>query len=141
MNFDKVKEQLESDEDRVPYAYKDSLGYLTIGVGRLIDKEKGGGLSNDEIDYLLNNDISKKYAELVKKIPWIVDLDEVRQGALLNMSFQMGVDGLLKFKNSLLLIQLKQYKKASSNLLMSLWSRQTPNRAKRIAKQIETGDW
>jgi lysozyme len=141
MDFGKVKSQLREDEGVVPYAYKDSLGYLTIGVGRLIDKDKGGRLSEDEIDYLLNNDINKKYNELISKLPWIKDLDEVRQGALLNMSFQMGVEGLLKFKNSLLLIQMKQYQKAASNLMMSLWAKQTPNRAKRVSKQIETGNW
>jgi lysozyme len=141
MDFGKVKSQLREDEGVVPYAYKDSLGYLTIGVGRLIDKDKGGRLSEDEIDYLLNNDVNKKYNELISKLPWIKDLDEVRQGALLNMSFQMGVEGLLKFKNSLLLIQMKQYQKAASNLMMSLWAKQTPNRAKRVSKQIETGNW
>jgi lysozyme len=141
MDFGKVKSQLREDEGVVPYAYKDSLGYLTIGVGRLIDKDKGGRLSEDEIDYLLNNDINKKYNELISKLPWIKDLDEVRQGALLNMSFQMGVEGLLKFKNSLLLIQMKQYQKAASNLMMSLWAKQTTNRAKRVSKQIETGNW
>ena len=44
---------LRRDEGRVRHAYQDHLGYWTIGVGRLIDQRKGGGLSEDEIDYLL----------------------------------------------------------------------------------------
>jgi lysozyme len=52
-----LRRMLEDEEGRVPHAYPDSLGYWTIGVGRLIDRRKGGGLSDDEIDYLLANDI------------------------------------------------------------------------------------
>lgn len=141
MNFSKLKAQLISDEGKVAHAYQDHLGYWTIGVGRLIDPKRGGQLSDDEIDLLLVNDINKKYKELIKALPWVTSLDEVRQSALVNMSFQLGVQGLLKFKNSLALIQTKQYKTAAANLLMSLWAKQTPQRAKRIAAQIETGNW
>jgi len=141
MDFDKIKAQLKIDEGVIPHAYRDSLGFLTIGVGRLIDKDKGGKLSDDEIEYLLHNDVNRKYGELLKALPWVKELDSARQGALLNMAFQLGVQGLLKFKNSLALIKTKQYKEAHDNLLLSLWAKQTPNRAKKVAKQIETGIW
>lgn len=133
--------QLRRDEGSVPHAYKDHLGYLTIGVGRLIDQRKGGGLSEDEIEYLLNNDIDKRDAELRKRLPWVSELDQARYGVLVAMSFQMGVDGLLGFKNTLELIRTKQWSQAAAGMMNSLWAKQTPTRAARLAKQMQTGVW
>lgn len=64
-----------------------------------------------------------------------------RFGALVNMSFQLGVDGLLGFKNSLALMEEGKYTFAADNMLKSKWAEQTPGRAKRIAAQIRTGVW
>lgn len=141
MKINNVKDQLKRDEGTVLHAYQDHLGYWTIGVGRLIDKRKGGGITEDEADYLLNNDISKRAGELENRIPWFNDLDLVRQGALINMSFQLGVEGLLGFKTTLSLIREHKFNEASEQALKSLWARQTPNRARRIAAQIAEGVW
>lgn len=139
--IEKTKQQLIVDEGKVKHAYKDSLGYWTIGVGRLIDKDKGGGLSDSEIDMLLENDIRNKYNELVKVMPWVTTLSEPRLGVLLNMSFQLGVSGLLKFKNTLDLIIKGNYEEAAKGMLNSLWAKQTPNRAKKLSKQMATNEW
>lgn len=61
--------------------------------------------------------------------------------SLLNMAFQMGVDGLLGFKNTLELIRTGSYEKAAEGMLSSLWAKQTPARAKRLAVQMRTGVW
>ena len=60
-----LKEQLKRDEGVVAHAYEDTLGFLTIGVGHLIDGRRGGGLSPDEIDYILTNDIAEKSAQVL----------------------------------------------------------------------------
>lgn len=139
--IEKTKQQLIVDEGKVKHAYKDSLGYWTIGVGRLIDKDKGGGLSDSEIEMLLENDIRNKYNELVKVMPWVTTLSEPRLGVLLNMSFQLGVSGLLKFKNTLDLIIKGNYEEAAKGMMNSLWAKQTPNRAKKLSKQMATNEW
>jgi lysozyme len=138
---DKLVNQLRRDEGEVLHAYEDHLGFLTIGIGRLIDKRKGGGISAQEAAYLLNNDIDTRIVELERRIPWFKSLDEARKGVLLNMAFQLGVDGLLAFKNTLKEIQDGNYSKASEMMLLSKWATQTPERAKRLAKQMETGEW
>ena len=56
---DKLLEELSRDEGTVLQAYQDSLGYWTIGTGRLIDKRRGGGITKAEADYLLANDVQK----------------------------------------------------------------------------------
>ena len=136
-----LEEQLRFDEGEKLTAYQDHLGFWTIGIGRLIDARKGGGITKEESSYLLNNDIRRKTAELKAAIPWFGKLDEVRQGVLLNMAFQMGTEGLLKFKNTLRMVESGQYDAAASGMLESLWARQTPERAKRLSEQMRTGVW
>lgn len=132
---------LEDEEARIPHAYEDHLGYLTIGVGRLIDKRKGGGLSDDEIDYLLTNDIRDKTAEVRAALPWLDQLDDARQAVLIGMAFQMGTAGLLQFAQTLAAIRDGRYMHAEHLMLQSLWAKQTPKRARRMARQMATGEW
>lgn len=132
---------LRAEEGENLYEYKDHLGYSTIGVGRLIDKRKGGGITSEESAYLLGNDIQKRLTELDLKLPWIKRLDDARRGVLLSMAFQMGVDGLLAFKNTLEMVRTGRYADAANGMLNSLWARQTPQRAQRHAVQMRTGVW
>ena len=134
-------EQIKSDEGLVLHAYDDSLGLLTIGYGRLIDHRKGGGITKQEAEYLLANDIERKLQELQERLPWVKNLDDVRKGVLLNMSFQRGVSGLMAFKNTLAKIETGDYEGASVNMLKSKWATQTPNRAQRMAEQMRSGKW
>lgn len=137
-----LAKQLRGDEDVRPCVYPDQFGYATIGVGRLVDSRKpGAGLRPDEITYLLNNDIDDRIEQLTRRLPWFQNLDDARKGVLLNMSFQMGVDGLLGFKNTLKLVQDGKYESAASAMLESKWAQQTPNRAKRMSDQMKTGIW
>lgn len=133
---------LRFEEGCVAYAYQDHLGYWTIGVGRLIDKRKGGALSDCEIDTLLANDIAARAIAMRDWPAWrAVKDDPVRAVALIGMAFQLGIDGLAAFKNSLALIAARRWKEAADNLLLSKWAGQTPARAKRVARMIETGQW
>lgn len=136
-----LSKQLERDEGRVRHAYQDHLGYWTIGVGRLIDARRGGGLSNDEIDYLLANDIRKVQREVYRNLPWAKELSPARQGVLLAMAFQMGIAGLMGFRNTLATIERGDYQRAGDEMLMSKWATQTPKRAKRLSEQMKTGEW
>lgn len=132
---------LRGEEGEVLTEYKDHLGYSTIGVGRLIDKRKGGGITAEESAYLLGNDIQKRMTELERKLPWITSLDDARRGVLLSMAFQMGVDGLLGFKNTLEMVRTGRYEDAAKGMLNSKWAKQTPQRAKRHSEQMRTGNW
>ena len=132
-------EQLRRDEGENLSAYADSLGYLTIGVGRLIDKRRNGGITPEELAYLLNNDIQRKTAAVFEALPWVKDLDHIRLNVLINMAFQLGVEGLLAFKTTLSLIQGGNYTKAAEQMILSKWHSQTPARCERLAKQMRTG--
>jgi len=140
--IDELVRQLRIDEGVRRQAYRDSLGLLTIGVGRLIDPTKPGcGLRDSEIDVLLANDVADRVDALTKALPWFTELDEARQGVLLNMAFQMGTAGLLAFTTTLGLVRAGRYDEAADAMLKSKWATQTPNRAGRLAQQMRTGEW
>ena len=136
-----LKQQLIRDEGVVRHAYEDSLGFTTIGVGRLIDARRGGGLRDSEIDFLLHNDIEEKTAQVLAALPWASKLNEPRFAVLVNMAFQMGIGGLLRFHRTLGSIEDGQYFEAAVEMLESTWAQQTSTRAHRLATQMETGEW
>jgi lysozyme len=119
-------------------AYQDHLGYWTIGVGRLIDERKGGGLSLTEIEYLLDNDINRVIHDLETSLPgslWFT-LSGKQKQALANMAFQLGVGGLLKFKKMLAALERGDLEEAEEEALNSRWAEQTPNRAREVAAML-----
>jgi lysozyme len=133
--------QLKRDEGEVLHAYQDHLGYWTIGIGILIDQRKGGELRPEESEFIFRNRLKLFDAELSRRLPWISRLDPARRGVLLNMCFQMGITGLLGFKNTLALVEAGKYQDAAVNMLKSKWAGQTPARANRLSLQMASGDW
>lgn len=136
MNIDTLKAALEREEGRKAKPYRCTEGRLTIGIGRNLDDV---GLSDREIEFLLENDIQRVCEDLNKHIPWWVDLDDARQHVLVQMAFQMGIRGLLNFKTTLARIQAGNYDGAAESMLESLWARQTPARAQRMADMMRNG--
>lgn len=139
MDKAELQKLLLREEDEVLHAYTDSLGLLTIGVGHLIDERKGGGISQKISRLILNDDMDEKYQDLIKALPWTSNLDPVRQNTLVAMTFQLGIEGLLKFKLFLAYLQGGHYEMAAQEMLNSLWAKQTPDRAHRMAERIRTG--
>jgi lysozyme len=147
IDFDLLAQELTSDEKTVLVVYDDKtglpikpgtlvIGHPTIGTGRCLDTN---GISAEEDRMLLKNDMWSRADELYRKLPWLEALDDVRQRVLVNMSFQMGVDGLLGFHDTLAAVQSGAYAKAAQHMLASQWANQTPARAKRLAERIRTG--
>ena len=136
-----IIDQLRRDEGEKFSVYQDHLGYWTIGVGVLVDGRKGGAITPAESAFLLQNRLDDRERVLDRALPWFKTLDPVRRAALLNMAYQLGSAGLLQFVRSLDAIRDSRYAVAESYLLDSLWARQTPERARRVARQVATGEW
>lgn len=136
---ERLRARLIVDEGVRLAAYLDSLGYLTIGVGRLIDQRKGGGITYDESLYLLDNDITRKHGDVMERLPQFDRLDSVRQVVLMSMAFQMGADGLAGFHNTLASVWRGDWDAAAAGMLGSKWATQTPERALRLARMMRTG--
>ena len=135
----KLSDQLRIHEGVRKHVYLCSAGYETIGVGRNI-ADSGLGLSDDEIDYLLENDINRCRKEL-ETYSWFSDLDEVRQDALINMCFNLGLSRLANFKNALTSMAVGAYSDAAEHFLDSRWATQVGNRAQEVAHMIRTGEY
>jgi lysozyme len=133
-----IIEQLKRDEGYNPKPYKDSLGKLTIGYGTLLEN----GLDQAECEWLLKHryEIRAK-VPVAQHLPWTQNLDEARLGAIENMAYNLGIFGLLGFKNTLAHIEAGEYEKAAEGMLASKWAEQTGPRAHRLAQQMITGEW
>lgn len=135
-----VRELIQLHEGRIPYAYSDSLGYLTIGIGHLIDQRKGGRLPDAIIDALFEHDLHEHANELFALLPWVRDLDPVRQAVLIDMFFNMR-RGLLGFKETLRHLEAGSWDAAAAAMLESKWATQVKTRATRLATMVRSGEW
>lgn len=143
-----IIQQLRRDEGVVSFAYDDATGlpvrcegFVTVGVGFLVDKRKGGGLDDAEIDFILDHRTNLMARELAAAWPPYNKLDAVRRGALLNMAYNLGAPGLLKFKKFLAACAAADWAEAGRQMEDSAWWRQVGARAQRLRQQIETGEW
>jgi lysozyme len=159
-----LKARLRVEEGEVLHAYQDSLGLWTIGVGHLIDANRGGGfppeiaaahpipvpvskdfrIPQEVSDALLDHDIAKAEQMLDTHAAWWRGLDEVRQQVMVDLVFNMGwgngTSGLSGFHNTLAALESANYAAAGAGLRASRWYGQVgPGRAEPICKAIETG--
>ncbi len=138
----KLSDAIISHEGSERYAYQDSMGFTTVGIGRNIDKHGGNGLSMDEQLYLLNNDILRCRSELLRCDFYKNEINAVRQDALVELCFNMGLSGLLKFVKMLSFFQEKNYKAATIELVDSKWAKQVSiDRVHDICFRIENGSY
>ena len=136
----KLIEQLKRHEGVRTHAYQCTANMTTVGVGRNIDEDGGLGLSVDEIEFLLKNDIKRCKQELIT-LPWFPEIDSVRQDALINLCFNLGITRLLGFKNALNAMSVGDYEKAAEEFLDSRWAVHVGNRALDVAHMIRTGEY
>ena len=136
---DNVRQQLILHEGLRLSAYQDYLGFWTIGVGRLIDARKRGGISRSEAMVLLDNDINACLHDLAN-FNWFGALNAVRMKALIDMRFQLGGGGLRGFPKMLAALDRRDYVEAAAHGRDSKWARvDTPERAHMVLRQLESG--
>lgn len=133
-------EMLKRHEGVRSTIYLCSAGYETIGVGRNVSAS-GIGLSDDEVNYLLENDIERVIKELSSEYPWFNSLDDVRKDAMIDISFNLGATRLRGFKRALAAMEVADYKMAAKEFLASKWSQDVKGRAHELASMIETGEY
>lgn len=132
-----ITKDLLRHEGTVLHAYRDHLGYLTIGTGRLIDERRGGGISEAEAEHLLANDIDRIASQLQNEQGFRNSPAEVKR-ALVNMGFQLGIAGLLSFHRMWQALEQRDFDTAATEALDSRWAEQTPNRAQEVASWIRS---
>tara|TARA_R110001632_G_scaffold65603_1_gene155283 strand:- start:3709 stop:4119 length:411 start_codon:yes stop_codon:yes gene_type:complete len=131
-------EQLKRHEGLKLKPYKCTADKLTIGVGRNLEDV---GISEEEAEMLLQNDINRATKQILVEFPWTRELDEVRFSALINFTFNVGIGTVGKFVNAMALLKAGSYDMAADEFLQSRWAKQVGQRAIEVTEQIRTGEW
>ena len=139
--MEKLLAMLKRHEGVESHAYECSEGKITVGVGRNIDSDGGIGLSDEEIDFLLQNDIERCIIELSSEYDWFVDLDDIRKDAMVDIAFNLGITRLRLFKRALAAMAEGNYKKAATEFLDSKWAKQVGGRALELTDMISSGEY
>ena len=142
MNMSRLIDTLKRHEGSVErdgrhFPYKDTVGKLTTGYGRNITDK---GFSEDEVQFMLQNDIQEVVDGLRKSYWWFDELDDVRQEVVINMAFNLGLYGFSKFKNTIGYISDGDYPQAAQNMLRSKWATQVGRRAQELSHMMATGE-
>ena len=135
--MNRIKAQLVRHEGLRLKPYRCTAGKLTIGIGRNLEDR---GISQKEAYAMLERDILDFEQQLLNEIPEVYNkLDEVRQSVLLNMCFNLGIKGLLEFKNTLAFIDAGDWERAANGMLASKWAKQVGRRAIELSEMMRKG--
>lgn len=129
-------EQNKEHEGYRKHVYLCSTRHATFGYGFNID----AGIDEDIAEILLEAQMTKIYARLIA-YRWFYELDEVRRCVIVEMVYNIGWTGFHKFVKTIDHIKNHDYQLAAKEMLNSKWARQVPNRARKLSKQFETGNW
>lgn len=132
-----LQELISRHEGKKLDMYKDSEGIWTIGIGHNLQDR---GISDAVCTLLFQEDVALAISDC-EKFTWYRDLDEVRQAVIIDMMFNMGFTRFLGFTKTIDFIKNGLYLSASVEMLDSRWADQVGNRANRLSKMMETGEW
>jgi lysozyme len=127
---------LRRDEGLRLKPYVDTTGHISIGYGRNLTDI---GITRAEAEAMLREDTLRHVMELEALLPWVKSLDAVRQRAMGNLAFNLGLPSLLKFKTFLGHMERGEFKAAAVALLQSRYAQQVGARADRIAVMVRDG--
>ncbi len=133
-------DQIKQEEDLRLEAYQDTLGNWTIGYGHTPAHE-GEVWTEGQAETQLFLDLGEAADQLGKALPWVENLGTVRWSVFVNMTFNMGIEHLLGFHETLAAAQAGDYEKTAAGMLDSLWAKQVGERAVQLAQQMRTGVW
>ena len=146
MNIDKLREELTFDEGCIDKIYLNHLNYPTFGIGHLIletdpehGQEVGTPVSEERIKECFEKDIQNVFEDLDRNMPWWRDLPSDLVLVMANMSFNLGINRLMKFKNFLSAMQDNDWDKAAVEMLDSRWAIQVGPRAIRLKDRVLKG--
>ena len=125
--YDKLVNCIKKHEGFRSRPYFDSLGVGTIGYGTT-------WITEEEADMLLRNRLQSCISEIDSYIDELsVSIDEVRRAILYEMCYQLGIDGVKRFRKMWEALADMDYEKASREMKTSRWHKQTPARCEYLA--------
>jgi len=131
-----AKQMIKDNEGFREKIYLDNTGHHTVGYGHSLHFMP---VTKRAADVILEDDMQWFIDNLPKHIKIFNELDEARQAVLIDMAFNLGMLGLLRFKKFLNYISNKDFEKAADEMLDSVWAKQVGQRAYNNARIIRTG--
>ena len=112
----------------------------TIGVGHTgPEVHRGLTWTDRQVDDALKFDIQQCMVGLDARLPWWTNLDDARQDVLVQLTFQIGLGGVLELADALRFMRDADYEGAAMALRTCRWAHHPPGRMDRLADQMETG--
>lgn len=141
MNRQLLTTDLEREEGCRLVAYRDTRNVLTIGYGHTgPDVHEGLQWTQQAADQQLDHDIDHVCGQMDVAMPWWRSLDDIRANVMVKMAYQLGIGGLLAFRQMLAHVRAEEWDLAKAAGLDSHWARSdSPARAKREMDELETG--
>jgi lysozyme len=139
--YEELKEEIKLHEGFVPRVYKDTLGKRTIGYGHLCVEPEQWDDNKEYTKEELENVFSKDFNEALKNAEHLIgerSINHVAKEVIIEMVFQLGIGGVGKFKNMWKALDGEDYGEASFQMLDSLWAKQTPARAGKLAGKMRS---
>ena len=125
-DFKALIERISVNEGFRSKPYQCSEDVWTIGHGLTY-------ITEEESLHIVAGRVPKKHLKLLDKLDWYKDLPPMVQGVIIEMTYQMGISGMLKFKKMIANMKEKNWANAADEMLDSLWAKQTPSRANQLA--------
>lgn len=129
----RIKADLRRHEGVRLKPYLCSAGKLTIGIGRNLEDR---GISTEEAEFLLDQDLDHCLEELKTNLPWFEALAPEAQEVLVNLCFNLGMPRLLGFKLMLAALEGGDWAEAAKQMLDSKWALQVGPRAQELAQRV-----
>ena len=147
MNKEILKQEIKRHEGEVLEIYKDSLGYLTLGVGHLIREDdaeygepEGTPISQETVDRYYEADFDKHVDETIhvcdKNNIIFEELPESIQHVLVNMCFNLGANRLGKFRNMLYAVSVSNWEEMANQMEDSRWFGQVGRRSVELQQMV-----
>jgi lysozyme len=135
---ERLMRQLIRYEGKRNRMYADSEGVATIGIGHNLQSKS---ISDAAVAQIFTDDVNDVERDVERELPWVAALSLPRQAVMYDMTFNLGIEGLLEFHATLDAIQAERWEDAARHMLASKWARQVGRRAEELADQMRSGEW
>ena len=116
--------------------YRDTVGVLTIGYGWNLESDP---MAREAAEIQMRMKLESLEALLLSKFDWYPNLSQTRKDVILNMCYNLGLDGFSNFRNTIWLLQNSRFAEAGEEMLKSKWAKQVGNRAIFLSDKMKAG--
>ena len=131
--MENLLKKIKQSEGYSKTVYQCTEGYDTIGYGFAV---KDLELTEEVSEIILREKLIKLKKDIENRFEWVANAPSMIKNVVIEMCYQLGINGFSKFKRTIYYFETEQYWEASIEMLDSRWAKQTPNRAKKLSDEV-----